>query len=135
MINQSMGLNGSTMFKLTNITKRIAKNFLFIAVLLVTVSIIVMSFALSALAEVSNTSSNQAGGGEWQGVALLGAGIAVAGSCIGAGVGIAGAASSGLAAMVEKPEMAIWVLILAGLAEGVAIYGLLVSIMIIGKIP
>jgi V/A-type H+-transporting ATPase subunit K len=69
------------------------------------------------------------------GLGLLGASIAVAGSCIGAGIAIYGAASAGAAAIAERPETSIWVLILAGLGEGVAIYGLLIAIMILGKLP
>lgn len=69
------------------------------------------------------------------GMALLGAGLAVAGSCLGAGIAISGAASAGIAAIVERPETSIWVLILAGLGEGVAIYGLLIAILIMSKLP
>jgi len=69
------------------------------------------------------------------GMGLLGAAIAVAGSCLGAGIAIYGAASAGAAAMAERPETSIWVLILAGLGEGVAIYGLLIAILILGKLP
>jgi V/A-type H+-transporting ATPase subunit K len=66
---------------------------------------------------------------------LLAAAIAVAGSCLGAGIAIYGAATAGAAAIAERPETSIWVLILAGLGEGVAIYGLLIAIMILGKLP
>lgn len=69
------------------------------------------------------------------GMGLLSAGVAVAGSCIGAGIAISGAASAGAAAIAERPETSIWVLILAGLGEGVAIYGLLIAILILGKLP
>lgn len=69
------------------------------------------------------------------GLGLLAAGVAVAGSCLGAGIAISGAASAGAAAIAERPEASIWVLILAGLGEGVAIYGLLIAILIIGKLP
>jgi F0F1-type ATP synthase membrane subunit c/vacuolar-type H+-ATPase subunit K len=69
------------------------------------------------------------------GLGLIGAAIAVAGSCLGAGIAISGAASAGMAAIVERPETSIWVLILAGLGEGVAIYGLLIAILIMGKLP
>ncbi len=69
------------------------------------------------------------------GMGLLAAGVAVAGSCIGAGMAVSGAASAGAAAIAERPESSIWVLILAGLGEGVAIYGLLIAILILGKLP
>ncbi len=66
------------------------------------------------------------------GLKYLGAGLAVAGSTIGAGVALYGATSAGSAALVERPELAVWVLILAGLGEGVAIYGLIIAILILG---
>jgi V/A-type H+-transporting ATPase subunit K len=69
------------------------------------------------------------------GLGLIGAAIAVAGSCIGAGIAIYGAASAGAAAIAERPETSVWVLILAGLGEGVAIYGLLIAILILGRLP
>lgn len=69
------------------------------------------------------------------GMGLLSAAIAVGGSCLGAGIAIYGAASAGAAAIAERPETSIWVLILAGLGEGVAIYGLLIAIIILSKLP
>lgn len=66
------------------------------------------------------------------GLKYLGAGLAVAGSTIGAGVALYGATSAGSAALVERPELSVWVLILAGLGEGVAIYGLIIAILILG---
>jgi V/A-type H+-transporting ATPase subunit K len=68
-------------------------------------------------------------------LSLMAAAVAVAGSCLGAGIAIYGAASAGAAAIAERPEASIWILILAGLGEGVAIYGLLIAILIIGKLP
>lgn len=71
---------------------------------------------------------------ETQGLGLVGAGLAVGLSGVGAGIAIFGSTSAGMAAMVEKPELTTWVLIFAGLGEGLAIYGLVVAIMILGKI-
>jgi V/A-type H+/Na+-transporting ATPase subunit K len=55
------------------------------------------------------------------GLAAIGAGIAV---------GIAGAAAIG--AITEKPELLGRTLIFIGLAEGIVIYGLIVSFIILG---
>ncbi len=62
---------------------------------------------------------------------FIGAGIAIAGSTLGAGIALSGTASAGLAAIVEKPGLITWLLVLAGLAEGVAIYGLIIAIIIL----
>jgi len=61
----------------------------------------------------------------------LGAALAIGLASIGAGiaVGIAGAAAIG--AMTEKPELLGRTLIIVGLAEGIAIYGLIISFMIL----
>ena len=48
-------------------------------------------------------------------------------------VGMVGAAAMG--AIGERPEIAARALIFVGLAEGIAIYCLIVSAMIIGKLP
>ena len=43
--------------------------------------------------------------------------------------------SAAVGALAEKPELMGRVLVMVGLAEGVAIYGLIVAILILGKIP
>ncbi|MGZ4334322.1 MAG: ATP synthase subunit C [Gaiellaceae bacterium] len=65
--------------------------------------------------------------------ALLGAGIAVAGSSIGAGIGVSYTGSAALAAISEKPDLFGRAMLFVGLAEGIAIYGLVIAIMLIGK--
>lgn len=67
------------------------------------------------------------------GQALLGAAIAVAGSSIGAAIGVAYTGSAALAAMSERPEMFGRAMVIVGLAEGIAIYGLVIAIILIGK--
>ncbi len=48
-------------------------------------------------------------------------------------VAVVGAAAMG--AVAEKPETAGRALIFVGLAEGIAIYGLIIAIMILGRLP
>jgi len=67
------------------------------------------------------------------GSALLGAAIAVAGSAIGAGVAVAYTGAAALAAMSERPELFGRAMVVVGLAEGIAIYGLIVAIILVGK--
>jgi len=67
------------------------------------------------------------------GDAFIGAGIAVAGSTIGAGVAVSYTGSAALAAIAEKPDMLGRSLVIVGLAEGIAIYGLIVAVILIGK--
>ena len=65
--------------------------------------------------------------------ALLGAAIAVGASTIGASVAVAYTGSAALAAIAERPEMFGRAMVFVGLAEGIAIYGLVIAIMLIGK--
>lgn len=67
-------------------------------------------------------------------IALLAGAIAVAGSTIASGIALRGVATAGFAAAVEKPELTTWMLIMGGLAEGIAVYGLLLAILILGRI-
>lgn len=67
------------------------------------------------------------------GQALIGAAIAVAGSSIGAAIAVAYTGSAALAAMSERPEMFGRAMVIVGLAEGIAIYGLVIAIILIGK--
>jgi V/A-type H+-transporting ATPase subunit K len=67
------------------------------------------------------------------GAALIGAAIAVAGSSIGAAIAVAYTGSAALAAMSERPELFGRAMVIVGLAEGIAIYGLVVAIILISK--
>lgn len=67
-------------------------------------------------------------------MSLFMAAIPVSASCVASALAIRAVVTAGSAAMAERPELAIWVIVLAGLAEGIAIYGLLISIMMLGKI-
>ncbi len=69
------------------------------------------------------------------GSAFIGAGIAVAASALGAGIAIAYAGSAALAAVSEQPELFGRAMVVVGLAEGVAIYGLIVAVLILGHVP
>ena len=68
------------------------------------------------------------------GAAFIGASIAVAASAIGAGIAIAYAGSAALATISEQPDLFGRAMVVVGLAEGVAIYGLIVAVLILGKV-
>lgn len=68
------------------------------------------------------------------GSAFIGAAIAVAASALGAGIAIAYAGSAALAAVSEQPDLFGRAMVVVGLAEGVAIYGLIVAVLILGKV-
>jgi V/A-type H+-transporting ATPase subunit K len=68
------------------------------------------------------------------GLAIIGAGIPTALSTIGAGIAVGPIGAASLAAITEKPENLGRTLIYLGLAEGIAIYGLVISILLINKL-
>jgi V/A-type H+/Na+-transporting ATPase subunit K len=73
-------------------------------------------------------------GGGSTGMGYLAAALAVAASTLGAGIAVAVVGSAAMGAISEKPELAGRALIFIGLAEGIAIYGLIVALMILAKL-
>ena len=68
------------------------------------------------------------------GLALIGIGIPTAFSTIAAGIAVGPIGAASLAVLAEKPEIFGRTLIYLGLAEGIAIYGLVMSILLLDKI-
>jgi V/A-type H+-transporting ATPase subunit K len=110
-----------------------------------TLSIVVLLASLAVLLAAVTTEPSSAAGPPHavtvavvmvtpaSGAALIGAAIAVAGSSIGAAIAVAYTGSAALAAMSERPELFGRAMVIVGLAEGIAIYGLIVSVILIGK--
>ena len=65
---------------------------------------------------------------------FLAAAVSTGLSALGAGVAVSNVGSAAIGAMAEKPEILGRTLIVIGLAEGIAIYGLIVSILILNQI-
>jgi len=68
------------------------------------------------------------------GLAMIGAGLPTGLSTIAAGIAVGPIGAASLAAITEKPENLGRTLIYLGLAEGIAIYGLVISILLINKL-
>ena len=71
---------------------------------------------------------------EGLGLALIGIGIPTGLAAIGAGIAVGPVGAASLGIISEKPEMFGRTLIYLGLAEGIAIYGLIVALMILAKL-
>jgi len=69
-----------------------------------------------------------------QGLAIIGVGIPTAFATIGAGIAVGPVGAASLAVIAEKPEMFGRTLVYLGLAEGIAIYGLVVTILLLGQL-
>jgi len=68
------------------------------------------------------------------GWAYIGAALAVGLACIGSGYAVSKIGSAGIGAVTEKPELMGKTLVFLGLAEGIAIYGLIIAVMILNKL-
>ncbi|MEU3253366.1 ATP synthase subunit C [Streptomyces sp. NPDC006997] len=90
--------------------------------------------ALSGGSAQADTATTVAAQGSGSGsAALIGAAIAVAGASIGAAIAVAYTGAAALAALSERPELFGRAMVIVGLAEGIAIYGLVVAVILIGK--
>lgn len=79
-------------------------------------------------AEAAGVASNATGFG------YLAAALSTGLSCVGGGIAVASAASAALGAISEDSSALGKSLIFVGLAEGVCLYGLIISFMILGQL-
>jgi V/A-type H+-transporting ATPase subunit K len=100
----------------------------------------VMLVCIAAKAEQAAAKPVESGGGEqaWTpekarvaGTGLLAAAICTGVGSLGAGIAVGYVGAAALGTISERPEMAGRALIFVGLAEGIAIYGLIIAIMIL----
>ena len=68
------------------------------------------------------------------GLGIIGVGIPTAFSTVGAGIAVGPIGAASLAVLAEKPEIFGRTLIYLGLAEGIAIYGLVMSILLLDRL-
>ena len=102
-----------------------------IAIVAIMFAVALSAHGVSAQAATPTTS----GLGSNTSFGLFAAAVSIVGSAAAAGYAVAKAASAAAAAIVERPGAFGPMLILAGLGEGIAIYGLLVAFQILTKIP
>ncbi len=72
--------------------------------------------------------------GQHQVFLVIAAIISVLGSCIASAFALSKIGTTALGAMSEKPEIGGRALVFLGMAEGIAIYGLIVAILILNKL-
>jgi len=65
--------------------------------------------------------------------ATLAAALSTGLACIGAGIAVGGSGAAAVGATAEKPESFGRALIFVGLSEGIAIYGLIISFLVLPK--
>lgn len=77
--------------------------------------------------------SNLAQTGTFDQYATLAAALSTGLASIGAGIAVGGSGAAAVGATAEKPESFGRALIFVGLSEGIAIYGLMISFIILGR--
>lgn len=103
--------------------------FFFFGTLLVAIAVMFAgTTSVSAAAEAANPT------GIALGLGYIAAAVVTGLSCIGGGIAVASAASAALGAISEDQSILGKSLIFVGLAEGIALYGLIISFMILGKL-
>lgn len=93
-----------------------------------------ITVAVMFAGSTSVQASANAGAGLATGMGYLAAALVTGLSCIGGGIAVASAASAALGAISEDQSILGKSLIFVGLAEGVALYGLIISFMILGQL-
>ncbi len=97
------------------------------------VAIVLTAILIGAVPAAAQTGAHAAaapGVAQW---AMIAAAIAAGLSTLAAGYAVAAVGSAAVGALAEKPELLGRVLILVGLAEGIAIYGLIVAVLILNR--
>ncbi len=102
--------------------------FLFAGTLLVAAGVMFTGNVSAAEAAETAAANSAAGWG------YLAAALSTGMSCIGGGIAVSAAASAALGAISEDGSILGKSLIFVGLAEGVCLYGLIISFMILGKL-
>lgn len=97
------------------------------------------AFAIATIMMLGGPSVQAAGDAASQaamstGLGYIAAALVTGLSCIGGGIAVASAASAALGAISEDSSVLGKSLIFVGLAEGVCLYGLIISFMILGKL-
>jgi V/A-type H+/Na+-transporting ATPase subunit K len=105
----------------------LAANAFFFFGTLIIADILLFTGNISAAPEVAEAAASSAEG--WRYIA---AALSTGLSCIGSGVAVASAASAALGALSENSGIMGKALIFVALAEGIALYGLIVSFSILG---
>ena len=97
-------------------------------------TLVVASVAMLAGAQTVQAAGAAAGSGLAQGLGYLGAALVTGLSGIGSGIAVASSASAALGAISEDGSLFGKSMIFVAMAEGIALYGLIISFMILSRL-
>lgn len=95
---------------------------------------IISQIILFSTTAFAGEAATTASAGISTGLGYIAAALATGLSCVGGGIAVASAASAALGAISEDSSILAKSLLFVGLAEGVCLYGLIISFMILGKL-
>ncbi len=110
-----------------NAKKLIGMNVTALLGIVVVGTIVVLSGGISA----SAAEATQAAASTADGLKYIAAALAIGISAIGSGIAVASSSAAALGALSEDPKIFGKAFVFVGLAEGIAIYGLIISILIL----
>ena len=96
-------------------------------------ALLLIAFSLQLISGISFAESETAASSV-NGLGLVAAALSTGMATIGAGLAVSAVGSSAIGAISEDPRNLGRTLIFVGLAEGISIFGLIISILILGKI-
>ena len=137
-----LALAASVFFGIKSFKKGKKSKNIVVKQLLAFMAIAVVTFAVPVVASAAEAEDNTlivetadgAVARQSDGLGLIGAGIVTGLSGIGGGIAVAAAAPAAIGATAEDPKAFGKSLIFVALGEGVALYGLLISILILAKV-
>ena len=102
-----------------------------VALIAAVASLLLWQHPAVAAGEVVSGAPRDADVWQW---GYLAAAVATGFSSLGAGIAVASVGTAAIGALAEKPELFGRLLILVGLAEGIAIYGIIISVLILNRL-
>lgn len=100
----------------------------------ITVFLPLMLMSLGMLVPDMVYAASEEGATSASGLGFIAAALSTGMATLGAGYAVGSVGSSALGAVSEDPKILGKTLIFVGLAEGIAIYGLIISILILGRL-
>jgi len=129
-------LLGIYFYNKKHITKGRRKLIIFLTINAVIFTALILSsaFLYDDIAFAVETNQTQNNPPDSSGLGFIAAALSTGLATIGAGYAVGSVGSSALGAVSENPKLLGKTLIFVGLAEGIAIYGLIISILILGRL-
>lgn len=116
------------------VRRRVLANAAFFAAAGLVIFFCATGVSAETTAEAAQAAAQASASGLGQGLGYLAAALATGLSCLGAGIAIASTAPAAIGAFSEDPKAFGKALIFVVLGEGVALYGLLISILLMNKL-